>query len=267
MMMHTNHVTTLTCAFLIFGMTTSILSGCRSANAVTSHFKPLHIERTQFSVQRPAPFRALAERPVLNGTIAGQQKKLDTWLSGLLSFGKLEEPTVDAVLSTMRDKWAEMYDKAESEGAEYLHHWYFDVKGRIAFADSDYLAYKVRREEDEGWFHPFLNYRWSVWSFARGRGVCATDIFKRESISAVIALVKADMARNHGYNSFAEYSQERCIDDFHELPQNFTLDERGIEFLFNTYEIACHADGDIRGSADWESLAPYMREDFHPPIP
>lgn len=266
-MVYTNHVTTLTRAFQLFALMTVILSGCRSADAVTPHFKPLHIERTQFSVQRPAPFRALAERPVLDGAIAAQQEKLDTWLARLLSFGNHSEPTVDTVLSAMLNKWEEMYHAAEHEGAEYLHHWYFDVKGRVAFADSDYLAYKVRREEDEGWFHPFLNYRWSVWSFTRGRELYVTDIFNAESIPAIIDLIKADMARRHGHNSFAEYSQERCIDDFNALPQNFTLDERGIEFLFNAYEIACYADGDIRGSAGWESLAPYMREDFHPPIP
>ena len=267
MMMHTNHLKILTCAFLLLGTMTSMLSGCRSVDTVTPHFKPLNVERTQFSTPSPAPFRALAERPVLDDAIAAQQEKLDTWLAGLIAFGKLNEPTVDTVLSAMLNKWEEMYHAAEHEGAEYLHHWYFDVRGRVAFAGADYLAYKVRQEEDEGWFHPFLNYRWSVWSFARGRELRATDIFKEESLPTVIDLVKLDMARRHGNNSFEEYSHERCIEDFAELPKNFTLDERGIEFLFNAYEIACYADGDIRGSADWDSLAPYLRDDFHPPIP
>ena len=244
------------------------LVGCRYGRATSSErFRPLRVERIQFSEREPAPFRALAERPILDGALAGQQAAVDEWIAGLILFGQYKESTVYGALSLMRGKWSEMFEKAsvqeEQTGVpKYLHHWFFDVCGRIAFVDEHYLAYKVRLDEDEGWLHPFRNYRWSVWSFEHGRELSLSDIFEAESLPAVIDLVKADMARRHGYSDFAQYSKERCIEDFTELPANFTLDEQGIEFLFNTYEIACHACGDIRGHVWWNQLDPYLRHDM-----
>lgn len=241
-------------------------SGCRESNEGAANLFPtLMVERIQFSNKNPAPFRALAERPLLDGAMAGQQGRLDRWIAGLVAFGNHDEPNVYGVLSTILEKWREQYTKAEREGAEYLHHWYFDTRGRIAFADATYLAYKVRLEEDEGGMHPFLTYRWSVWDFSRKRELTVDDIFKREAMSAVVDLVKSDMAWKQGYTNFTQYSSERCIEDFEELPKNFTIDERGIEFLFNAYEIACGAFGDIRGRLWWESLTSYIRSDFIPP--
>lgn len=231
------------------------------------HFHPLRVERIQFSERSPAPFRALAERPIFDGAKAAQQEAVDEWIAGLVLFGQYSASTIDSALSLMLDKWSDTFEmarkKEEQTGvSRYLHHWYFDVRGRIAFVDENYLAYKVRLDEDEGWLHPFRNYRWSVWSFVHGRELSLYDIFEAESLPAVIALVKADMARRHGYSDFKEYSKERCIENFTELPVNFTLDEQGIEFLFNAYEIACHACGDIRGHVWWNQLNPYLRHDM-----
>lgn len=249
-----------------------LLAGCKYGEV--AHVWPsLRVERIQFSESDPASFRALVEKPVLSGAYARQQQDIDEWTAEVASFGNCSNATVEVVLDTMSAKLAENVAaaKRETEGApwqmEAISHWYFDLDAQIAYADAEYLAYQVCLDEFEGWLHPFRNYSWRVWSFGRGRELSAEDIFKKESIPDVIALVKEDMSYWHDCTNFVQYAETRLIEDFEALPKNFTLDERGIEFLFNAYEIACYAEGDIRGFVGWERLKPYIRPDFILPEP
>ena len=244
-----------------------LLAGCKYGEV--AHVWPsLGIERIQFCEREIATFRALVEKPVVSGAYARQQKAIDEWIAEVASFGNCSNSTVEAVLETMSAKLAENVatEKRETEGEswqmEALSYWYFDLDAQVAYADDEYLAYQVCLDEFEGWLHPLRNYNWRVWSFGRGRELSAEDIFKKESIPDVIALVKEDMAYRHDCTNFVQYAETCLIEDFEELPKNFTFDDRGIKFLFNAYEIACYAEGDIRGFVGWERLAPYVKPDL-----
>ena len=244
-----------------------LLAGCKYGEV--AHVRPsIKVERIQFCERDIASFRALVEKPVLSGAYARQQKAIDEWTAEVASFGNCSNATVEMVLDTMSAKMAENVatEMRNTEGEpwqmEALSYWYFDLDAQITYVDAEYLSYQVCLDEYEGWMHPFMNFNWRVWSFGRGRELSAEDIFKKESIPDVIALVKADMAYRHDCTNFVQYAETRLVEDFEELPKNFTLDERGIKFIFNAYEIASYAEGDIRGFVDWESLKPYIKPDF-----
>ena len=246
-----------------------LLSGCRYGD-VAEGWPSLKVERIQFGERNPAAFRVLVEKPILSGTCAQRQKAIDGWIAEVASFGFGDGncATVESVLDAMKEKVAGDVAEAKRDAAgepvlmEGISHWYFDLDAQIAYVDADYLAYQACLEEFAGWMHPFRNYSWRVWSFGRGRELSPDDIFKKESIHEVIVLVKEDMAYRHDCTNFAHYAETRLIADFRELPKNFTLDARGIEFLFNAYEIACYAEGDVRGFVSWKRLRPYVRPDF-----
>ena len=247
-----------------------VFAGCRYSD-VAAAWPAMDVKRMQFAEHTPSSFRVLVERPMLSGEKAAQQGALDEWIAEVASFGKYSNVTAEVVLDNMLAGWHEVVEeqRRETEGEpwqmEALSHWYFDLQAEITFADDGYLAYQTCLDEYEGWMHPFRNFSWGVWSFSLGRPLAPEDIFRPECMPQVIALVKDDMAYDHNCTNFAQYAETRLIDDFTELPKNFTLDDRGIKFIFNAYEIACYAEGDIRGFVSWRDLLPYLRPDFTPP--
>lgn len=245
------------------------LSGCRYGKIAAGR-PSLKVERIQFGERNPAAFRVLVEKPVLSGARVQQQKAVDGWIAKAVSFGfgNGNCATVESVLDAMAEKVSGDVAEAKRNAAgeplltKAISYWYFDLDAQIAYADANYLAYQARLDEFKGWLHPFRNYSWRVWSFERERELSPDDVFKKESMPEVVALVKENMAYSHDCTNFVHYAETRFIEDFRALPANFTLDKRGIQFLFNAYEIACYAEGDIRGFVSWEQLRPYVRPDF-----
>ena len=138
---------------------------------------------------------------------------------------------------------------------------YYEITGDVISGYKGYLSYIVTREEYTGGAHPNTYHYILNFDTKTGDKLEFHDIFKEgceEQLTAMLleALMKQanvstlDELRESGYLYFD-------MDMF--IPNNFVLGNDGVRFLYNRYEIACYAMGDISITLDYKTLKDIMK--------
>ena len=242
--------------------------------AVSAPQIPLLTERIQFNEIRSAYeneedspeayMRAVVQRPVLCNGLASQQKGVESWLSGMLTAGKHPCERMREALGLMCDDWFCGYRAAAEEARVdgqpmFLGRWFVDLSADVYFYNEDYLSYAAVLKEFEGGLHAFdVQLRYGVWSFRDRRPMTTDDFFEKDQLANVVALVRETVATAGGYTNYASYAEQQLA-TIDKLPENFVVEDRGMEFVYNCYEIGSYSLGIVKAKVMWNDLLPFLK--------
>lgn len=249
--------------------------GCWKAEVDSTPQIQLLTERIQFNEIRPAfkneegspeaYMRVVAQRPILCNELALQQAVVEMWISGMLTADKYSRERVRKGLDLMCDAWFDGYQEAAAESRtnslpRFLGHWFVELSAEVYFYNEDYLSYTVIIKEFEGGLHIYdVHYRYGVWSFRDQRPMTIDDFFARDQLTNVVALVREAAASAEGYTNYSHYAEERLA-NIEELPENFVIEDRGMEFVYNCYEIGGYSLGVVKANVTWDDLVPFLKQ-------
>ncbi len=174
-----------------------------------------------------------------------------------------DEEAQDVLVPAACERWAANIAEAYKVDAgsfarefdteeNFLLNWEFSLDGRFTGGHKSrkLLSYCVQRDEFTGGAHGMHDSAYNVFDLRTGELITEDDLFAegyREGISALML------------SRLLEAFEE---DDLFEYPKpngNFIVDETGITWCFNPYEIAPYAMGSLEARLSWEELKPYLK--------
>ena len=137
---------------------------------------------------------------------------------------------------------------------------YCDVKGRSIDGYKGYISYIMTREEYYGGAHPTTVNTIACFDPTTGDEITLKDIFNEGYEETLCSMLIDRLMKDNNATTIEElcnkgYSLD--IDFF--ITNNFILGKDSITFLYNRYEIAPYALGDILISLDYNSLKEILK--------
>ncbi len=122
---------------------------------------------------------------------------------------------------------------------------------RVLYVDEHIASYRLEEESYVGGAHGSTTVR--VGTLVAGRRddtpLGLSDIMKEEQRPQMTAQIREALCRHFGLKNDAEL-ESRLVDEPRPT-ENFYYDKDGLHFVYNAYEIACHADGVIDICIQW----------------
>ena len=188
-----------------------------------------------------------------------------TLAEGLFYYGFTTlQAACDYFVIEQKEMFNELRDEynnwSEGEIPPGLMGCYCDIKGYSETGYKGYISYIMTREEYWGGAHP--NTVNTIVSFDPETGceIGLDDIFKEGYEDTLLTMLINQLMKDEGVATMDElYDAGYYMDTDMYISQNFILGKESITFLYNRYEIAPYAKGDILITLDYETLKDIMK--------
>lgn len=192
--------------------------------------------------------------------------RLDSTLSWGLFF--CDAPTLQAAcnhyVGTQKELFNELrneyHNLKEGEIPPGMMGCYCYIKGKAINGNKGCINYIMTREEYFGGAHPSTVNTVTCFDTESGAEIMLKDIFKEGYEDTLLTLLIHKLMKDEGVSSIEELGEKGYhIDlDMH-ITNNFILGTDSMTFLYNRYEIAPYALGDILISIDYNTLKDIMK--------
>ena len=158
----------------------------------------------------------------------------------------------------LRDDYYNLKEEGLPPG---LMQQYCDITGNAVFGYKGYLNYTMSREEYYGGAHPNTYHNILNFDPKTGYEVAFYDIFKEGCEETLTAMLVEELMRYAQASTIEELREKGYLyfDSDMFISQNFLLDNDSVTFLYNRYEIAPYAMGDIKLTLDYTTLKDIMK--------
>lgn len=192
--------------------------------------------------------------------------KINAKIAGFIIYDDEENPNPDVAgaLQAWENSGVEGY-KAETEDLpedfdldeSWMYNWSSYISGNFSSVCEarDWMTYVFGGSDYMGGAHPFSYANYTVFDMKTGDVITEKDFLDVENDDLWEIL-------------YAKVLDGGCIDDegltsedLFELPTfngNFSVDNEGVTWLYNPYEIAAYVYGPIEATITWDELAPYL---------
>jgi hypothetical protein len=192
--------------------------------------------------------------------------KLDSTLAlGIFSLPYTLRESCDSFISNQKkdfDWLRNDYHNLKEEGMPPgLMQQYCDIVGKTIRGYKGYINYIVNREEYYGGAHPYTYHIILNIDPTTGTEITFYDIFK-EGCEETLTAMLLDKLMKHANASTMDELHEKgylYLDTGLFISQNFLLGNDSVTFLYNRYEIAPYALGDIKLTLDYRTLKDIMK--------
>jgi hypothetical protein len=181
-------------------------------------------------------------KSVISGCLAGSM----LFFCGCSFFAE-KDPVTEEFLSFLK----ESDDTAELVRMPMLH-WQSKCDYKVVYSDAEKVSYRIEKWSYTGGAHGMTNTK--VGTFRNGKQMTLADLPGDVPVLWQKAIVKHFKAE-----SFEKHVKERTVFKPY-LTENFYLDDKGIHFIYDPYEIDCFAAGTI------DIFVPYkfkMKKEIH----
>ncbi|QTN38416.1 DUF3298 domain-containing protein [Cryomorphaceae bacterium] len=152
----------------------------------------------------------------------------------------------------------DQYKELQSE-VEYVQPWTHKESLSIRRLDEHVLTLEREYSEYSGGAHGRHETHYYNFDVATGDTLLLDDLIKPGAREAVEALVDFHYREQQGIDAEASLIDEAGLNVASiPLTENFALDEKGIRFFYNPYEIAAYAAGAIMVDVPMTDLANYL---------
>ena len=227
----------------------------------------IHEEYTFAYIKENAPTLTIdIKLPTIDLGNKESTAKLDSTLAlGIFSLPYTLRESCDSFISIQKsnfDGLRDEYHNLKNEGVPPgMMQQYCDIAADTIIGYKGCINYIVRREEYAGGAHPSTIYNILNFDPATGNEIAFYDIFKEGCEDILTAMLIEELMN---------YAQVSDMDELHEkgflfidtemfISQNFILGKEGITFLYNRYEIAPYAMGDIKLTINYTTLKEIMK--------
>ena len=158
----------------------------------------------------------------------------------------------------LRDDYYNLKEEGLPPG---LMQQYCDITGNATLGYKGYINYTVSREEYYGGAHPNTYHNILNFDPKTGYEVAFYDIFKEGCEETLTAMLVEELMRHAQASTIEELREKGYLyfDSDMFISQNFLLGNDGVTFLYNRYEIAPYALGDIALTLDYKTLKDIMK--------
>ena len=162
---------------------------------------------------------------------------------------------------TMFNELRDEYNNwSEGEIPPGLMRCYCDITGHTETGYKGYISYIMTREEYWGGAHPSTVNAVTSFDPETGCEITLDDIFKEGYEEELLAMLVDQLMKDERASTIEElYDAGYYMDTDMYISQNFILGNEGVTFLYNRYEIAPYAKGDILITLDYETLKDIMK--------
>lgn len=100
-----------------------------------------------------------------------------------------------------------------------------------------------------------------VFDLAQGRALHQREIFRPGAYAAIRDMVREELIENLGEMYFEDMLESGLTPAPHHYAR-FLLTDKGIRFLFATYQVAPYVAGQQEATVGWAALAPWLTDSF-----
>lgn len=181
------------------------------------------------------------------------QKHVD---SIMLRIGTNTYSSLDAFI----DESIEEYTRLKEEIPSYDMPWELERMAVVNYNQSGYIGVSVSDYSFTGGAHPNSHHQHSLFTIDDSQLVNWTDIVT--NTDEFLSYAESVFRENKSLSKTASFEAEGYWfeGDVFYLPDNFFLDDKGIHFFYNAYEIAPYSEGAIVLTIDWNEMEGYLKK-------
>lgn len=136
------------------------------------------------------------------------------------------------------------------------------VTGSVLYNSDGFVCYQYNIYSYAGGAHGNTQIRNCVFDCKLKRSLALCDIFSAESYPLVSQKIRQQLMKQYDCASLDELSGKSFFDpEKISVTENFLIDEDGMSWLFDPYEIAAYAMGEISVRLSWHDLKPLILEE------
>ena len=149
--------------------------------------------------------------------------------------------------------FAENFDEEDA----WIYNWSFSVEGAFdtACKARDWQTYRISSEDYTGGAHGTYGVSYIVFDMKRGETIGEEAFLDTDASEEICDLI---------YDKILEELDEDMWDAIYETPTlngNFRVDDEGVTWAYNPYEIGPYVLGVMTAQLSWDELSPYLLAD------
>ena len=148
-----------------------------------------------------------------------------------------------------------------SDFSGFFYNFYYYITANAESGWNGYINYTVTQEVYEGGAHPNSYKSTIIFNPIDGNRVTLDDILKPGYKEALTTLLTAKLFEENNVRSIQE-AQDAGFFIYEPgvpIPSNYTFGNNGITFIYNTYEIASYASGEINLTLTYNELKDLLK--------
>ncbi|MDR3262488.1 MAG: DUF3298 domain-containing protein [Tannerella sp.] len=150
----------------------------------------------------------------------------------------------------------------QSEPEALLYSEYLMINHQVMYNRNDLLSFEIYREVYNGGAHGGHNYSYKVLNLKTGRQITESDIFIDDYQDDLTKIIIDGIALFNNVDEVEELENIGYFDINEIRPnKNFYVDETGITYTFNEYEIAAYVVGATFVQLPYEKIRHLLRKD------
>ncbi len=136
--------------------------------------------------------------------------------------------------------------------------WEASIKGTVVYENKDLLTIKLETYVFTGGAHGNSISRFLNFDKKKGDQLENWQLFKDKEAFKNYAEIKFKIQEHISQSASINSSGFMFEDDVFYMPENIGFTEKGLQLLYNTYEIASYADGPISITLPYDELKSYL---------
>lgn len=160
------------------------------------------------------------------------------------------------------EKDSAMFNQAIEEGWGLASFNYEEISScEFTFNKNGFVSYAINMYSYTGGAHGMNGTSNHVIDLSTKSLLTLTDLFPENVYQEVGSLIIKQIARDRNFTDPAQLNEDGFFSIEDVVPtDNFRIDEKGITWIYNPYEIAVYATGQISVTLDWALIKPYLLE-------
>lgn len=240
----------LTCIFLIV-----LLVGCKNEYRLT--LAPKNISGLECS---GCPKVSINVPEVLENSKVAENinNSISEEIISMLLFEEKEDieiATIDRAIESFNNGYTEMTELYDDEGES----WEAKINGKVTYEDKNILTIELDSYLFTGGAHGYTSGRFLNFDKKKGVELEVWQLFRDKDDFRKFAETKFREQENIPKEKPINYTGFMFEQDSFYLPENIGLTKKGIQLLYNQYEVASFADGPIELVLPYDEAAKYLK--------
>ena len=138
------------------------------------------------------------------------------------------------------------------------------VEGRILYNDNGFVSYQVVADNFTGGAHGNRTIDNGVFNLNTLSQISLTDLIAEKSLNDLNTLVRNQLMVQYECNTLDELAEKGLFTAPNEIEvtDNFYINDEGITWTYDPYEIAPYSVGVVQISLTWDDVMPYLAPEF-----
>lgn len=168
---------------------------------------------------------------------------------------------VDDYLQLEKD--SSMFNRAIEEGWGLASFNYEEISSaELKFNAGGFISYAISVYSFTGGAHGMNGTNNHVVNLQTKSLLSLSDLFPENVLPEVGTLIIRQIAKDRNFTDPAQLNEDGFFSIEDVVPtDNFSIDEKGITWVYNPYEIAVYATGQVAVFLDWTLVKPYLYEE------